>query len=63
VPTPQGDYAATLHTIENLVLSAEVELGQRGSVGVGTPGTISQATKISKFGSAQEMGPFSRLEA
>ena len=27
VPTPQGDYAATLHAIENLVHTAEAERG------------------------------------
>ena len=48
VPTPQGDYAATLHAIENLVLSAEAELGQRGSVGIGTPGSVSKATGLLK---------------
>ena len=31
VQTPQGDYSATLHAIENLVHAAEAELGQRGS--------------------------------
>ena len=48
VQTPQGDYSATLHAIENLVHSAESELGQRGSVGIGTPGTISKATGLLK---------------
>lgn len=48
VATPQGDYSATLHAIENLVHSAESELGQRGSVGIGTPGTISKATGLLK---------------
>lgn len=48
VATPQGDYSATLHTIESLVRSAEAELGQRGSVGIGTPGTISKATGLLK---------------
>jgi fructokinase len=48
VATPQGDYSATLHAIENLVRSAEAELGQRGSVGIGTPGTISKATGLLK---------------
>ncbi len=47
-PTPQGDYSATLHAIENLVRSAEAELGQRGSVGIGTPGSISKATGLLK---------------
>lgn len=48
VATPQGDYSATLHAIENLVHAAEAELGQRGSVGIGTPGTLSKATGLLK---------------
>lgn len=41
VPTPQGDYPATLAAIAGLVRDAEAELGARGSVGVGIPGTRS----------------------
>ncbi|SFP99784.1 fructokinase [Geopseudomonas sagittaria] len=41
VPTPQGDYPATLAAIAGLVQGAERELGRRGSVGVGIPGTRS----------------------
>ncbi len=41
LPTPQGDYQATLHTITRLIADAEHELGMRGSVGVGIPGTRS----------------------
>lgn len=48
VPTPQGDYSATLQAIANLVHSAEAELGQRGSVGIGTPGSLSKATGLLK---------------
>ena len=44
VNTKRGDYGATLTTIESLVEAAESELGERGSVGIGTPGTISPAT-------------------
>jgi len=44
VPTPKGSYHDTLQTIADLVRAAEVELGQRGSLGVGTPGAISKAT-------------------
>lgn len=44
VPTPQGDYAATLAALTRLVDEAERELGQQGTVGVGTPGAISPAT-------------------
>ncbi|MFZ2160905.1 MAG: ROK family protein [Sideroxyarcus sp.] len=42
--TPTGNYAATLQLIAVLVHEAEAELGQRGSVGIGTPGTLSRAT-------------------
>lgn len=40
VPTPAGDYAATLATVRSLVDAAEAALGLGGcSVGVGTPGS------------------------
>ena len=42
--TPSGNYAATLQLIGVLVHDAEAKLGQRGSVGIGTPGTLSRAT-------------------
>lgn len=42
--TPQGDYRGTLETIRQLVLRAERELGETGSVGIGTPGAVSRAT-------------------
>lgn len=41
LPTPQGDYQATLSTIAQLVTDAERELGRQGTVGVGIPGTRS----------------------
>src|SRR5258708_5334330 len=46
IPTPQGDYAAILRTIANLVGAAEHALGAEGSVGIGTPGSISRATGL-----------------
>jgi fructokinase len=42
--TPQGDYYESLQTIAQLVHDAEAELGQQGSLGVGTPGALSRAT-------------------
>jgi fructokinase len=41
LPTPRGDYQATLQTIVQLVRDAERQLGATGSVGVGIPGTRS----------------------
>jgi fructokinase len=47
-PTPRGDYPATLQAIAHLVQDAEAELGMRGTVGIGTPGTLSRATGLLK---------------
>lgn len=44
VATPVGDYRATVQAIVALVHEAERATGRSGSVGVGTPGCISQAT-------------------
>jgi len=48
VASPRGDYAATVRTIAGLVDAIDGELGGRGSVGVGIPGTISPATGLVK---------------
>lgn len=44
VSTPQGNYYETLQTIAQLVRDVEAELGQNGSLGIGTPGALSRAT-------------------
>lgn len=44
VRTPAGDYEATLDAVAALVLDAERALGERGTVGIGTPGAISAAS-------------------
>ncbi|HYC45417.1 MAG TPA: ROK family protein [Burkholderiales bacterium] len=43
-PTPAGDYRATIALIVRLVRETEIEVGKRGSVGIGTPGALSPAT-------------------
>ncbi len=48
IPTPQGDYTATLKAIARLVESVENNLGQRGTVGIGIPGAESLATGLIK---------------
>jgi fructokinase len=48
VPTPRGDYQGTLTVITGLVLQAERELGQQGSLGIGIPGAESQFTGLIK---------------
>ena len=46
VATPQGDYWGIISTIAELVKTAEKKLGERGTVGIGTPGAISLATGL-----------------
>src|SRR5512134_927626 len=46
IPTPAGDYGETLAALAGLVRSAERELGARGTVGIGTPGSLSRATGL-----------------
>jgi fructokinase len=48
VPTPAGDYRATLQTIYELVNLIETTLNEKGSVGICTPGAISPATGLLK---------------
>ena len=48
VPTPQGDYAATLAAVVGLVERVERETGRRGTVGVGTPGALSRVSGLIK---------------
>jgi fructokinase len=44
ISTSQGNYYETLDVIANLVRDVEAELGQQGSLGIGTPGALSHAT-------------------
>ena len=46
VPTPQGDYDGTLQLITDLVKQIETETGERGSIGICTPGALSPATGL-----------------
>jgi fructokinase len=44
MPTPQGDYAATLATIISLVRRVESEFGAFPRLGIGIPGAVSKQT-------------------
>src|SRR5689334_25447049 len=46
VPTPHGDYRGTLAALAGLVIEAERDLQATGTVGIGTPGSISRATGL-----------------
>jgi len=48
IDTPRGDYDATIAALVNLVAAVEREARERGTVGVGMPGTISPATGLVK---------------
>jgi len=48
VPSPRGDYAATITAIRDLVAATEAEAGAACPLGVGIPGTISPATGLIK---------------
>lgn len=49
LPTPREDYRQTIENIATLVEMAEQATGQRGSVGVGIPGSISPYTGVVKM--------------
>lgn len=48
VATPPGSYEGTLRAIRDLVEGVESDLGERGTVGICTPGAISPATGLLK---------------
>ena len=48
VPTPRGDYGATVAAVAALVQALEAETGRRGTVGVGIPGALSRLTGLVK---------------
>jgi fructokinase len=48
MPSQRGDYEATLAAVAGLVEGIERELGERGTIGVGIPGTIARASGLVK---------------
>ncbi len=48
VDTPRGEYVETIRSIRGLVERLELETGQRGTVGVGIPGSVSRRTGLVK---------------
>jgi fructokinase len=45
VATPRNDYDDTVGWVRDLVTGSEERLGERGTVGMGIPGSLSPATK------------------
>ena len=56
IPTPAGDYVATVAAVAGLVAAAERELGAHGSVGVGIPGAETDAGTIKNANSTCLIG-------
>jgi fructokinase len=48
VPTPRGDYDATIRAITDVIRRVESDAGVEGTVGIGIPGTVSTATGLVK---------------
>ena len=48
VATPKGDYQGTIKTIVELVTFLEEKTGEKGTVGIGIPGTLSPKTGLVK---------------
>jgi fructokinase len=46
IPTPADDYQATLLAVAGLIQRVEQETGRRGTVGIGTPGSLSPASGL-----------------
>lgn len=48
IPTPAGDYEATIDAIADLVAGVEAEFGKSATIGIGTPGAIDASTGLLK---------------
>jgi fructokinase/N-acetylglucosamine kinase len=48
IATPQNDYPGTIAATVTLIKEVEAELGQAGTVGIGTPGALSHASRLMK---------------
>jgi fructokinase len=48
IPTPRGDYDATISAVKGLVAEIDSSSGVKGSVGIGIPGALSRATGLVK---------------
>ncbi len=48
VQTPQGDLHATVQAVASVVRAIDLKIGEAGTVGIGTPGSLSPATGLIK---------------
>jgi fructokinase len=61
-PTPQGDYRGIMQTIADLAAELEQAEGIRGTIGIGTPGSLSQRTGLMRNSNSTVLNgkPFDR---
>jgi fructokinase len=61
-PTPAGDYQAILDVIRDLVCGLEADFGERATVGIATPGSVSPANDLMRYSNTLVMNgqPFVR---
>lgn len=50
--TPRGDYEACLRLVRELIDRLESATGERGSIGIGIPGSLEPTTRLGKGGSS-----------
>ncbi|HEY3488174.1 MAG TPA: ROK family protein [Gammaproteobacteria bacterium] len=55
VETPRGDYRKILRAIADVVIQLEAESGERGSIGIGTPGALSPASGLLRNSNSTEL--------
>lgn len=55
IPTPRGSYRPIVEALGQLVKSAEAELGEKGTVGVGIPGVVSPGNGLVKNANTTEL--------
>jgi len=48
IPTPQGDYEATVRSVSDLVLEVDFSFKKTSTVGIGIPGALSRVTGLVK---------------
>ena len=55
IPVPAGDYRATVAAVAGLVGEVESRTGETGTVGVGTPGSVSPVTGLLRNSNSQAL--------
>jgi fructokinase len=55
VPTPRGDYDATVRALRDLIAEADRTLGEKPSIGIAIPGTISGGSGLVKNANSTQL--------